>query len=392
MSKTQPPLSSHDVRPAVSAGDAPRPLAAECHTELPLLGIAQLLQHSIQIEAAQSVLPPMQLIAGEVGTGKRSIATAWHRHAGGREADLLHYDAAALRPDQLHALLFVENSETIALHPHLSGKTVLIAHIERADAPLQALLANLLRPGVSHQASNPRFLLTATNPSRLWPDLRYRLEANALQLPPLRGRAEDLPALIAHFASTCLGVTYAVDDLHQLVTPEAFDVVLRHTWPGNLLELRGVLEAGLREGRLPITHTSPPLLTLERVIQQAKHKPRASQVIPQKSTAHDTHTTHSDVPRTPAEMLQRLHSADYWRDCTNTYAEELPAAPEKGTLLGNITDAVEAGLISAVLVSTSGNIAQSARLLGITRVSLRRKIHSLGLHIPNRAQDQAKSS
>jgi DNA-binding protein Fis len=55
-----------------------------------------------------------------------------------------------------------------------------------------------------------------------------------------------------------------------------------------------------------------------------------------------------------------------------------------GMLLGEATEAVEAGLIAAVLENTRGNIAQSARLLGITRVSLRRKIQSFQLTVPGR--------
>jgi DNA-binding NtrC family response regulator len=83
-------------------------------------------------------------------------------------------------------------------------------------------------------------------------------------------------------------------------------------------------------------------------------------------------------------LTPQLRSEVFWRSEVAGYAASLPPAPEMGMLLGEATEAVEAGLIAAVLENTRGNIAQSARLLGITRVSLRRKIQSFQLTVPGR--------
>lgn len=362
--------------------------------ELPLSGLSQLLQRGLAQEAARSDAVEMQLIAGEFGVGKRSCAAAWHRQMGGSAADLLGFDAAALRPDQLQALLFAETSGPVLLQPHFNGKTVVLAHIERAEASLQALLAQLLRETQPTGERRPRLLLTTTNPSRLWPDLRYRLESHALLLPPLRERRSDLPTLILQLAAASCGGDNAetFDEIDEVLTPQAFEVLQRHAWPGNLLELQAVLQACWREGPLPIAHTNPALQTLERIIQQAIPQPRRSRIISAPTTPETgTAALQSTGPTSAAAMWQHLHSATFWRECVRSYAEELPASAEKSTLMGNITEAVEAGLITAVLELTSGNIAQSARLLGITRVSLRRKIHAFGLNIPHRESGSEKS-
>jgi DNA-binding NtrC family response regulator len=70
-------------------------------------------------------------------------------------------------------------------------------------------------------------------------DLFYRLNVLRIELPPLRERREDLPALIEHFLGR---VAQDRGEPRKRLSPEALDVVMRHTFPGNVRELRNVVE------------------------------------------------------------------------------------------------------------------------------------------------------
>jgi two-component system nitrogen regulation response regulator GlnG len=171
-------------------------------------------------------------------------------------------------------------------------------------------------------------------------DLYYRLGVVTITLPPLRERVGDLPLLVDHFLrrfSPEMG-----KEVVQ-VAPDALDALRRYAWPGNLRELQSVLRQALLRAQGPV------LL--------ADFLPRT--VLGEAPPESGPRSAAIDWEEFLDERL-RAHSRDL-------YAEAL-------TLM-------ERSLVTRVLRHTRGNQLQAAKILGITRGSLRTKIRTLGITI-----------
>ncbi|MCA8982452.1 MAG: sigma 54-interacting transcriptional regulator [Planctomycetaceae bacterium] len=367
---------------------------------LPLIGSGAAMTRVFEAigTAAASFLPT--LILGEVGTGKRTVARMIHRYAGLSEDRCLVFDAAALQSTELIGLLFADSPGEIELRESLRDLTLVLAHIEQAEPRLQAMLANVLNADAASESHswkdlNVRLVFTALEPRRLWPDLRFRLQGETISLPALRVRSEDLELLIDRFMAENItpgpGAVQSASD----ISPDALRILSRYPWPGNLLELRSVVTAALRDNRGVIEADTPCIQSLSQALSQSPPPARNQHVDHPSTISDESSKTPGQIVHTRREpliseeacgaqsRLDRLRTPDFWRDDATVYAETL-SPTDKGMLLGNTIDAIEVGLITAVLDATSGNIAQSARLLGITRVSLRRKIRALKIQIPKR--------
>ena len=170
-------------------------------------------------------------------------------------------------------------------------------------------------------------------------DLYYRLGIVTVTLPPLRERAEDLPLLIDHFLrrfSPELGKEV------DRIAPEALDVLRRHPWPGNIRELQSVLKQALLRAQGPVL-VADFLPASVRGVEE----PASAAAAP-----FDWEGFLDDRLRVGSQDL---------------YAESLAV--------------MERSLLTRVLRHTGGNQVQAAKLLGITRGSLRTKIRTLGISI-----------
>jgi DNA-binding NtrC family response regulator len=99
-------------------------------------------------------------------------------------------------------------------------------------------------------AATNRDLLQAVAAKSFREDLYYRLNVIHMTVPPLRERAEDIPALLEHFMSI-FSAEYATPRIS--LTPDAWNVLLRYSWPGNVRELRNLVE------RLTVRHSGAPI-------------------------------------------------------------------------------------------------------------------------------------
>ena len=209
------------------------------------------------------------LLLGESGSGKGRVAELIHAHSPRKAEAFVEVNCAAMTPDHLEVALFGrdvgtngERSEPRAgLFEVATGGTLFLDEIGELDMHLQARLLRVFegrgfrRAGGTHEitadvriiAATNRDLVTEVNEGRFREDLYYRLSVMPLYLPPLRARSrEDLVELIGRI----------VDDLkpHLPAGPrglsdEALDRLLRHAWPGNIRELRNVLERAMIVGR-----------------------------------------------------------------------------------------------------------------------------------------------
>jgi DNA-binding NtrC family response regulator len=205
------------------------------------------------------------LLLGESGSGKGRIAELIHAHSPRSAEPFIEVNCAALSPDALEVALFGQDvgadgngaEPRVGLFEVAEGGTLFLDEIGEAGNHLQARLLRVFegrsfrRVGGTREitanvriiAATNRDLVTEVNEGRFREDLYYRLSVMPLYLPPLRARSrEDLVELMARI----------VDDLRpylpaapRAIGEEALDRLLRHAWPGNIRELRNVLERAM---------------------------------------------------------------------------------------------------------------------------------------------------
>lgn len=208
-----------------------------------------------------SVSTPV-LLAGETGVGKDVFAHYIHEGSPQRSGPFVALNCGALPRDLLSSELFgyAEGAFTGARRSGMMGKieaanggSLFLDEIAEMPLDLQPYLLRVLEnfevcPVGSHQSRKVQFrLIAASNrdlerevaAGRFRMDLYYRISVTTLLIPPLRERSEDLPSLIEHF-------TRDVTQRHGLpeciYAPEVMSALAAYHWPGNIRELRNVLE------------------------------------------------------------------------------------------------------------------------------------------------------
>jgi DNA-binding NtrC family response regulator len=202
------------------------------------------------------------LIVGESGTGKELVANAIHRASPRRNDRFLAINCGAIPSDILESELFghERGAFTGAVNRKI-GKfevshkgTLFLDEISELYPELQVKLLRVLeerqimRVGGSELIDVDFRLLAATNrdlekevvDGRFREDLYYRLKVVTLRIPPLRERPSDIPSLAEHFLAVFCQ-EHGKPAKH--ISAEAFEVLARHPWPGNVRQLRNVIES-----------------------------------------------------------------------------------------------------------------------------------------------------
>jgi two-component system, NtrC family, response regulator AtoC len=258
------------------------------------------------------------LLLGESGSGKGRVAELIHAHSPRRSQAFVEVSCAALTEDALDVALFgqdvVASADRGESRPGLfevaAGGTLFLDEIGEVGTHLQARLLRVLEgkasrrvggtrdisPDVRIIAATNRDLVTEVNEGRFREDLYYRLSVMPLYLPPLRARSrEDLVELMGRI----------VDDLKphlpaapHAISDEALDRLLRHGWPGNIRELRNVLERAMIVGRgtdrIDVRH-------LPAEVRDSSSVPNAEHHVPR---------TLEEVERAHIERTLRVHDAN----------------------------------------------------------------------------------
>ena len=277
------------------------------------------------------------LVLGESGSGKEVLSRAIHAESPRAEGPFVAVSCAALTETLLESELFghEKGSFTGAMSRRkgkfeaADGGTLFLDEVGDIGPKLQLDLLRVLEERKFHRvggneeivvdvrivAATNRDLRKAALEGKFREDLFYRLNVIPIVVPPLRQRREDVPLLVEHFVERL-----SVEMKRRIdgVSAEAMSALMAHDWPGNVRELRNVLERGA------VVATGP-------VIQLAD----------------------LGLP---------------------TKAE---AAPRPGTLAS--LEEVEKRHVAAVLAHTGGNVSQSARILGIDRVTLYNKMRKYGI-------------
>jgi len=204
------------------------------------------------------------LVLGESGTGKELVARAIHAASKRARAPFVPVNVAALAPSLLESELFghERGAFTGAEREHAgrfeSAKGGTLFLDEVGDLPPAAqvkLLRALQERAIERVGSNRSIpvdvrLIAATHDDLLAcvqegsfrEDLYYRLAVVSIQIPPLRRRRADIPALIDHFLAKHASVA---EDAPTAVTREALDLLVRYDYPGNVRELENIVQRAL---------------------------------------------------------------------------------------------------------------------------------------------------
>ncbi len=304
------------------------------------------------------------LITGESGTGKELVARAIYQHSSRSSAPFLALNCAAIPENLLESELFGHergaftsaDRRRIGKFEQCNGGTVLLDEIGDMPLALQAKILRLLqdqaferlggnetiRTDVRLIASTHRDLRVRATEDKFRPDLYYRLGVFTIHLPPLRDRLEDLPILVQHYLrrfSAELGREV------REIAPEAMARLRAYSWPGNIRELQSVLRQALL--RASGTVLLPAFL------------PDLSGILPVR-------------PNTPAIVEPTFDVERFIRQRLAPATHDLSAETHRE---------VDRLLMTLALEYTHGNHRDAARLLGISRQTMRVKLRALGLHV-----------
>jgi two-component system nitrogen regulation response regulator GlnG len=331
-----------------------------------LIGRSPAMQDVYRIVARVVPNDLTVMILGESGTGKELVARAIHDLGPRAARPFIALNMAAIPRELIESELFGhERGAFTGASTRASGKfeqaqggTLFLDEIGDMPIDAQTRLLRVLQTGEftavggtrSHRADVR--IVSATNQDlvglieagRFREDLYYRLNVVPLPLPPLRARSEDIPALARRFldAAASEGLPRKTLDRH------AVESLRRHSWPGNVRELENLMR------RLAVLERGD-IITAAAV--QAGLGTRAAPA--------------SAVPVATLADAAAAHIAEYFQG----FGGGLPPDGVYDRLLAE----VERPLIMACLDATGGNQLKAAKLLGINRNTLRRKLNDLGL-------------
>jgi DNA-binding NtrC family response regulator len=264
------PLADRAVVEAVAS--ARRAAAARVETDGPqrLLGSHPAMRRVLDLVTRVAATPATVLVTGESGTGKSLVAREIHR-ASGRAGRFVEVSCGALAESLLESELFghVAGAFTGATADR-DGRfvladegTIFLDEIATASPALQVKLLRVLQErrlepvgGVETRSIDARVVLATHEDlpalvaaGRFRADLFWRINVVAIEMPALRERASDIPALADHFLrAAAVQAGRAVEGF----TPAALEALVAHAWPGNVRELEHAVGRAVFLGHGPL--------------------------------------------------------------------------------------------------------------------------------------------
>lgn len=305
------------------------------------------------------------LIMGESGTGKELLARAIYNHSKRRTKPFLAINCAAMPETLLESELFGHekgaftdaHQRRIGKFEHCNGGTILLDEIGEMSLPSQSKLLRVLenqeferiggnetiRTDVRVIASTNSSLEEAVHAKLFRLDLYHRLKGITITLPPLRERQEDIPILVDLFCRT-----YAAKYNKQVqgVSSKAMDLILKSRWEGNIRELRNVIGSA-------VAVADGDMLRIEdfyRVMPVNKNQPV---------------TPENDYYVYFFRLLEPKVSAVHPDSIEGLYQD--------------ICTGLEKAAVELALKKSGKNQVMAAKMLGISRNTLRNRIERYGL-------------
>jgi nitrogen regulation protein NR(I) len=354
------------MREPVALIDAPSARTA-------LVGVSRAMREVCKEIGRVAAKPVTVLIRGETGTGKELIARAIYQHSERAKSPFIAINCAAVPENLLESELFGHergaftgaDQRRIGRFEQANKGTLFLDEIGDLPANTQVKLLRVLqqqtfqRVGGSETISVDVRIIAATHrdleamirEGKFREDLFHRLNVVAIQLPLLRERREDVPALVQHFLRK-----YAADFgiAAPAITPDAIAALQADPWPGNIRELENVTRRLLLEARgLSITAEAVCAILAARASVGGQAA--------------------NSLPSLVATLLARAQRGEI----SDTHAQIVAEA--------------EREILTQAISAAEGNQSKAARWLGLSRLTLREKLTALGLHPHQRSDDTAQS-
>ncbi|MCH2591960.1 MAG: sigma-54 dependent transcriptional regulator [Pedosphaera sp.] len=358
--------AARDMRQVVAC----EPLLETEDYDLGIVGRSQPMQEVFKMIGQLAGSDATALVTGESGTGKELVARAIYHNSRRNDKSYLPINCAAIPENLLESELFGHEkgsftgaiSQRIGKFEQCDKGTLFLDEIGDMTLSTQAKILRVLQSGTIERVGGNKpivvdvRIIAATNKrleeavaSREFrEDLFYRLNVVRVSLPTLRERREDIPLLIDYFLKT---IASAEGRKPKSILEDAQERLMQHDWPGNVRELENVIR---------------------RTIVMAKGEAIRADDLPADMRL---------LGRDPAGTSQALGQVE----------QPLAAAIDLGTISAKlfhwakerpdiaVLPAVERELIAHALRETNGNQVRAAKLLGITRATLRKRIEKFSI-------------
>ena len=307
------------------------------------------------------------LILGESGTGKEVVARNLHYHSNRRDKSFVPVNCGAIPADLLESELFghEKGAFTGAISTRqgrfelAEGGTLFLDEIGDMSLPMQVKLLRVLqertfervgsnksiKANVRIVAATHRNLEEAITEGKFREDLFYRLNVFPIDMPPLRGRAEDIPLLVNELIRRIEHEKRGSVRLSQA----AVLALCQYNWPGNVRELANLIE------RMAILYPFG-------VVNMGD--------LPEK---FQTDAVRSETINLSEEVLAQAQPIQHYQ------LETEPRLPRNGLDLKEHLSNLEVGYIRQALDEANGIVAQAAKRLGMRRTTLVEKLRKYGL-------------
>jgi nitrogen regulation protein NR(I) len=359
--------AAQDMRQIVSY----QPLLESEDYELGIVGRSEAMQQVFKMIGQVAGTDATALITGESGTGKELVARAIYHHSNRAENAFLAVNCAAIPEQLLESELFGHERgaftgatlQRVGKFEQCNGGTIFLDEIGDMTPATQTKILRVLQSGTFERVGgnqpikvNVRIIAATNKPleeavaaKQFREDLFYRLNVVRIHIPPLRERREDVKLLVNYFLKK-----FARD---QQSTPKSVStgvvkMLEQYHWPGNVRELENVVRRALvvAKGDAILQSELPPEITGQpSAVGAGSTAPMAG------AGAGDTGG--SDV----VSLARRLFQ----------WARKDPKL--------KIIPVVERELVIQALKETNGNQVQAAKMLGITRATLRKRIEKFGI-------------
>ena len=311
------------------------------------------------------------LIQGESGTGKELVARAIYHHSERKDKIFLPLNCSAIPETLLESELFGHErgaftgalERRIGKFEQASGGTVFLDEIGDLSPGLQGKILRVLEDRSFQRVGGERWIktdvriLAATNrdlqrmvrEGQFREDLFYRLNVVALTVPPLRERVEDIPALVRFFARR-YGRQYGREK--RGVSEEALRLLQGYRWPGNVRQLENAVR------RAVVISRGELLLPEDFHLPEEESRPQPSALSPAEPAGDGD------------ELALALQVEPLLKEVFEALAEVPPAS--------GMLPLIERILIQRAMEHTHGNQLRAAKLLGLSRNTLRARLKQSG--------------
>jgi two-component system nitrogen regulation response regulator GlnG len=353
--------AARDMKQVVSY----EPLLESEDYELGIVGRSEAMQQVFKLIGQVAVSDATALITGESGTGKELVARAIYHHSNRSQQPFLAVNCAAIPEQLLESELFGHERgaftgatlQRIGKFEQCNKGTIFLDEIGDMTPATQTKILRVLQSGTFERvggnqpiqvdvrviAATNKPLEAAVAAKQFREDLFYRLNVVRIHIAPLRDRRDDIPLLVNYFLKKLAQETAQQP---KAIMPHVIKALEKYHWPGNVRELENIIRRAhvMAKGDAILLSDLPPEIT------------------GQNGAGASLPVTVGDAATTDAAALARQLFQWARRD------PKLKVIP-----------AVERELVIQALKETNNNQVHAAKLLGITRATLRKRIEKFGI-------------